>query len=78
MRTLIHPGPIFGVHVILADITVSSEEWPENKTPWDETDIVINHQRFSGDDIGLVLKAWLHQGGSLDDLEGIPSYLCED
>jgi hypothetical protein len=63
---------------ILADITVSSEAWPKSETPWDETDIVINSQRFSGDDIALVLKAWLHQGGSLDDLEGIPSYLCEE
>jgi hypothetical protein len=63
---------------VLADITVSSEEWPESKMPWDETDIVINNQRFSGDDIALALKAWLHQGGSLGDLEGIPSYLCEE
>jgi len=63
---------------ILADITVSSEEWPKGKTPWGETDIVINSQRFSEDDIALVLKAWLHQGGSLDDLEGIPSYLCDE
>jgi hypothetical protein len=63
---------------VLADITASSEEWPESKSTWDETDIVINGQRFSGDDIALVLKAWLHQGGSLDDLEGIPSYLCEE
>lgn len=63
---------------VLAEITVFSEEWPESKTPWDEADIVINNQRFSGDGIGLVLKAWLHHGGSLDDLEGIPSYLCED
>lgn len=63
---------------VLADITVSSEEWPESKMPWDETDIVINSQRFSGDDIALVIKAWLHQGGTLDDLEGTPSYLCEE
>jgi hypothetical protein len=63
---------------ILADITVSSEEWPESKTPFDETDIVINSQRFSGNDIALVIKSWLHQGGTLDDLEGIPSYLCEE
>ncbi len=63
---------------VLANITVSSEEWPESKTALGETDIVINSQRFSGDDIALVIKAWLHHGGTLDDLEGTPSYLCEE
>lgn len=33
---------------------------------------------FNLEDLGLVLKAWVHLGGALEDLEGIPSYLAEE
>jgi len=43
----------------------------------DKTKILsdINAQDNDADDINLLVKAWTHHGGSLDDLSGVPSYL---
>lgn len=33
---------------------------------------------FESDNLDLALKAWVHLGGSLEELEGVPSYLDEE